>query len=55
MPEKELYLGQVEDMHTAILDGTPTYLTLSEARDQALARFARYYLASNKMPPLEDS
>ncbi|HSF82142.1 MAG TPA: Gfo/Idh/MocA family oxidoreductase [Anaerolineales bacterium] len=33
VPEKELYLGEVEDMHAAILDGAPNYLTLSETRD----------------------
>lgn len=33
VPEKELYLGEVEDMHAAILDGAPIYLTLTETRD----------------------
>lgn len=31
--EKELYLGEVEDMEAAILDGSPPYLTLRETRD----------------------
>lgn len=31
--EKELYLGEVEDMEAAILDGAAPYLTLGETRD----------------------
>jgi len=33
VPEKELYRGQVEDMHAAILDGEPNYLSLEETRN----------------------
>jgi xylose dehydrogenase (NAD/NADP) len=33
VPEKELYLGEVEDMNDAILDGAPNYLTLEETRN----------------------
>ncbi|HLA98932.1 MAG TPA: Gfo/Idh/MocA family oxidoreductase [Anaerolineales bacterium] len=33
VPEKELYLGEVEDMHAAILDGVPSYISLAETRD----------------------
>jgi len=33
VPKKELYLGEVEDMHAAILDGTPNYLRLEETRN----------------------
>lgn len=33
VPEKELYLGEVEDMHAAILDGTHPYLSLVESRN----------------------
>jgi xylose dehydrogenase (NAD/NADP) len=33
VPEKELYLGQIEDMHAAILDGKPSYLSLEETRN----------------------
>jgi predicted dehydrogenase len=32
IPKKELYLGEVEDMHAAILDGQPPYLGLEETR-----------------------
>ncbi len=47
MPEKELYPGKVEDVHTAILDGAPTYLTLSEARDQIRTALALYEHVTN--------
>ena len=45
VPEKELYVGEIEDMNTAILDGIPNYVTLQESRDhirtvQALYRSA---------------
>ncbi len=33
VPSKALYLGEVEDMHAAILDGADTYLTLDETRN----------------------
>lgn len=33
VPEQELYIGEVEDMHAAILDGAPPYVTLQETRD----------------------
>ena len=42
VPEKELYLGEIEDMHAAILDGTPNYLTLSESRDHVRTVLALY-------------
>lgn len=46
VPDEYLYLGEIEDMHAAILDGTPNYLTLAETRDhirtvQALYQAAR--------------
>ena len=47
VPEKELYPGKVEDVHTAILDGAPTYLTLSEARDQIRTALALYEHVTN--------
>jgi xylose dehydrogenase (NAD/NADP) len=31
-PQKELYLGEVQDMHAAILDGMPPYISLDESR-----------------------
>ena len=33
VPEVELYLGEVEDLHTAVLDNKPQYLTLEETRN----------------------
>jgi xylose dehydrogenase (NAD/NADP) len=33
VPEKGLYLGEIEDMHAAILDGKPSYLTFQETRN----------------------
>ncbi len=33
IPSFELYSGEVEDMNTAILDGTPNYVTLEETRN----------------------
>lgn len=45
VPQKELYVGEIEDMNAAILDGASNYLTLRESRDhirtvQALYRSA---------------
>jgi predicted dehydrogenase len=42
VPEKELYLGQVEDMHAAILDGAPNYLSLAETRNHVRTVLALY-------------
>ncbi len=33
VPKQELYLGEIEDMHDAIIDGTPNYVTLEESRN----------------------
>jgi predicted dehydrogenase len=46
--EKELYLGEVEDMNNAILDGTPTYLTLEETRNHVRTVVALYKSAQLK-------
>jgi predicted dehydrogenase len=45
VPEQYLYLGEVEDMHAAILDGAPTYLTLQETRDHVRTVLALYQSA----------
>ena len=37
-----LYLGEIEDMHTAILDGKPNYLALTETRDHVRTTLALY-------------
>jgi xylose dehydrogenase (NAD/NADP) len=52
VPEKELYLGEVEDMHAAILDGAPPYLSLQETRDHVRTVLALYESA-NKDQPIE--
>ncbi len=45
VPRQELYLGEVEDMHTAILEGKPNYLTLEETRDHVRTVLALYQAA----------
>ena len=42
VPEQELYLGEVEDMHAAILDGAPSYLSLEESRRHVRTVLALY-------------
>lgn len=41
-PSKELYLGEVEDMHAAILDGAEPLISLEESRDQVRTALALY-------------
>jgi len=45
VPEQELYIGEVEDMHAAILDGAPIFLTLDETRDHVRTILALYQSA----------
>jgi xylose dehydrogenase (NAD/NADP) len=45
VPEQELYLGEVEDMHSAILEGCPPYLTLQETRNHVRTVLALYQSA----------
>jgi predicted dehydrogenase len=40
--DQELYIGEVEDMHDAILDGKPQYLTLQETRNHVRTVLALY-------------
>jgi xylose dehydrogenase (NAD/NADP) len=47
VPSKELYLGEVEDMNAAILDGKPNYLTLAESRNHVRTVLALYESAQN--------
>lgn len=42
VPFQGLYLGEVEDMHDAILDGRPNYLTLAESRNHVRTVLALY-------------
>jgi len=48
VPAKELYLGEVEDMNAAIIDGSPNYLSLAESRDHVRTVTALYESARNK-------
>ncbi len=45
VPRQSLYVGEVQDMHAAILDGKPTYLTLDETRDHIRTVLALYQAA----------
>lgn len=45
VPEVELYSGEVEDLHAAILDGAPPYLTLEETRNHVRTALALYEAA----------
>lgn len=48
VPEKELYLGEVEDMHAAVLDSRSPYLTLAETRNHVKTVLALYQSAQTK-------
>ena len=47
MPQKELYLGEVEDMHAAILDDQAPFLTLAETRNHIKTALALYQSANS--------
>ncbi|MBK8901059.1 MAG: Gfo/Idh/MocA family oxidoreductase [Anaerolineaceae bacterium] len=42
VPEKELYLGEIEDLHAAVLDGQAQYLSLDETRNHVKTVLALY-------------
>ena len=48
VPQQELYLGEIEDLQAAILDGVPTYLTLSETRNHIRTVLALYESAKRQ-------
>lgn len=50
VPEKSLYLGEVEDMHAAILDNQANYLTLAETRNHVRTVLALYESARARQP-----
>lgn len=50
VPNQELYLGQIEDMNAAILDGSPNYLTLEESRSHVATVLALYESARRGAP-----
>ncbi len=45
VPDEYLYLGEVQDMHAAILDGQEPYLSLSETRDHVRTVLVLYEAA----------
>ncbi len=46
VPQEYLYQGEVENMHAAILDGAPPYLTLTETRNHVRTALALYRSAA---------
>jgi len=48
VPQKELYVGEIEDMNTAILDGAPNYLALQESRNHIRTVEALYRSAKDQ-------
>jgi len=55
VPRKSLYLGEVEDLQAAILDASPTTISLSESKNHILTALAFYQSAkSNKVVNLQD-
>lgn len=48
VPEAELYSGEIEDMHAAILDGAAPYLSLEETRLHVGTALALYESASSQ-------
>lgn len=42
VPQQELYSGEVEDIHSALLDGTPPYISLTETRNHVRTVLALY-------------
>jgi predicted dehydrogenase len=50
VPYEELYLGEIEDMHAAILDGEANYLTLEETRNHIRTLLVLYESARREQP-----
>jgi D-xylose 1-dehydrogenase (NADP+, D-xylono-1,5-lactone-forming) len=48
VPEKALYLGEVEDMHDAILNGAKPYISLAETRNHVKTVLALYEAAASR-------
>lgn len=48
VPDMELYLGEVEDMHAAILDGNQPLISLQESRSHIQTVLALYQSARNR-------
>jgi len=49
VPKKSLYLGEVEDLEAAILDGADTYISLEETRNHVRTALALYDSARSGM------
>ena len=49
-PQMDLYLGEVEDLQAAILDGAEPYLSLDETRDHVRTLLALYESAGSNSP-----
>ncbi len=50
VPEEALYIGEVEDLQAAILDGAEPYLSLDETRDHVRTLLALYESAASNSP-----
>jgi predicted dehydrogenase len=50
VPEMSLYLGEVDDLHAAVLDGATPYLSLAETRDHVRTVLALYESARRGEP-----
>lgn len=50
IPKKSLYLGEVEDMENAILDGTPSLISLKQTRNHIRTALALYESAATGHP-----
>lgn len=48
VPQQDLYIGEVEDMQAAILDGASPYLSLEETRDHMQTTLALYQSARER-------
>jgi predicted dehydrogenase len=49
IPQKSLYLGEIEDMVSAILDGSPLRITLNETRDHVKTVLDLYEAAKKNL------
>jgi xylose dehydrogenase (NAD/NADP) len=50
VPEKALYLGEIEDLHAVVLDGAQPYLTLQESKNHVRTVCALYQSAQTNNP-----
>jgi predicted dehydrogenase len=48
VPRQELFVGEIRDMHAAILEGKPNYVSLEETRDHVRTVLALYEAARTK-------